>query len=134
MTTVQITDELLDELERKARAADEKEVEAYWDVRPLMACRMTVESAKHIAASRPATILALVEHIRSLTERLERAEKDAGRLNWIVSREATVHRFARKGRPSFGVHMVTIGKFHQSEHASPREAIDAAIAQEKDHE
>ena len=73
-------------------------------------------------------------HIRSLTDRLEKAEKDALRLDWMISNKATVQRYPHKGRPTFGVHRIEVGKYQRTEHDSPREAIDAAIAQEADHE
>lgn len=37
------------------------------------------QMARYYAAANPATILAMVEHIRSLTKRLAKVEKDAGR-------------------------------------------------------
>lgn len=95
MITVQITAELLDELEQKAKAATHGEWHQGTDLRQIEAGNGTIichvsgssfngstqDDAAHIAAANPATILALVEHIRSLTERMERAEKDAGRIS-----------------------------------------------------
>lgn len=81
MTTspvLSITEELLAELEQKAKAAtpgpwriycddviENNEGEYVVDVLP-----STDDDAAHIAAANPATILALVEHIRSLEARL----------------------------------------------------------------
>lgn len=49
------------------------------------------QMARYYAAANPATILALVEHIRSLTERLERAENELKRwepIHYEVERRA----------------------------------------------
>lgn len=74
--------------------------------------------ASFIAAANPATILALVEHIRSLTERLEKAEKDAARYRWL-----------RDDNAYFPEEQMICGGDELDA------AIDAAIAQEgKSHE
>lgn len=93
MTEVQITAELLAELDSAATAA----TPGPWHSEPsddeeycaevkrglffvatthdgVMSRRNAQENAQFIAAANPATILALTAHIRSLTERLEKAE------------------------------------------------------------
>lgn len=95
MTTspITITAELLDDLQRKAKAATpgpwehirHRELSMVasdeWELLDIR-CDQPNDNAdgEFIAAANPAVVDALVEHIRSLTERLERAEKDAG---WI---------------------------------------------------
>lgn len=99
-----ITEELLAELEQKAKAA----TPGPWNVNPLdveyennsiyastlsngtrrlVATASTGSAApgnrEHIAAANPATLLALITHIRSLEARLEEAEKDAARYQWL---------------------------------------------------
>lgn len=75
MTTVQITDELLDELELHARQATCDAITDGFEYDPRIGLT-DIEESFCVAAS-PATILALVEHIRSLEARLENAEKKA---------------------------------------------------------
>lgn len=59
--------------------------------------------------------------------RAEELRQDAERLDWIISRQAIVHRFPLKGKPSYGVHLGEEGKFHRCEHDTQRAAIDAAM-------
>lgn len=73
-----------------------------------------------------AVVDALVEHIRSLTERLESAEKDAGRIDFLVRKEAVV----LEGRLGFWLHFQREDSHQSGEHESARSAIDAAIAQQ----
>lgn len=137
-----ITDELLVELQRKAKAA----TPGPWAVNPLdieyednsiyastlsngtrrLICTVSTGSSApgnraHIAAASPAVVDALVEHIRSLTERLEKAEKDAGRYRWLRdSCQDVADEYGTAGQLYFGTY-----------HAGRLDAaIDAAIAQE----
>lgn len=98
-----ITDELLAELDEKAKVA----TPGPWEVAAqtvyalnddgfnrfsalVQDARTSVielyANATHIAAANPSTLLALIAHIRSLEERLEKAEKDAQRYRWLRSR------------------------------------------------
>lgn len=85
MTTtpvLSISDDLLADLQQKSKAA----TPGPWHLNGRKSVRGSAKeyiartnwlngehNASHIAATNPATILALVEHIRSLTERLEKA-------------------------------------------------------------
>lgn len=85
-----------------------------------------VAAGEHIAAANPATIIALTAHIRSLTERLEKAEKDAARYRWLRDNcQDVADEYGTAGQLYFGTY-----------HAGRLDAaIDAAIAQEgADHE
>ena len=79
MTEVQITAELLYELEQKAKSAAEDREHEGFTYDP--AIELTLLESRFAAAANPATILALTAHIRSLTERLEKAEKEACRID-----------------------------------------------------
>lgn len=138
--SVQITPELLDELDSVATNATPgpwrlverglRRIERHDEEFVCEAAALDPKDARYVAAANPATMLALTAHIRSLTDRLEKAEKDAVRLDWVIDNKATVQRIPLRGRPAFSVHRIEAGKFQRTEHASPREAIDAAIAQE----
>lgn len=153
MTTshITITAELLDDLQRKAKAATpgpwveagggdfpehERWVEAGgWSVCSTHSGICGAESqhpnAEHIAAANPATILALVEHIRSLTERLERAEKDAGRYRWLAALASTADTDgAAWDFPWIDAWDYKPGSALNEKYPDIHAAIDAAIAQE----
>lgn len=120
---MEITKELLAELEQKAMAAVVDNTRygdpACYDPRIGLT---NVEQAFACAAT-PATILALTEHIRSLTERVEKAEKDAVRYRWL-----------RRSDEGVGDELRT-ALLHECGDEFLDEAIDAAIAQEgADHE
>lgn len=149
MTDVQITAELLDELDSKAKAAtagtwragnayDKPFIPKYEVVvdTPEGAYVLlsgnhnflpdAVANVAHAAAANPATILALTAHIRSLTERLEKAEKDAARYRWLRDNcQDVADEYGTAGQLYFGTY-----------HAGRLDAaIDAALALEgADHE
>ena len=76
-----ITEELLADLHGAASALSDGE---WFDAESAMGCTgICREDAEFIAAANPATILALIDHIRSLTARLEKAGKDAERYRWL---------------------------------------------------
>lgn len=110
-----INDELLAELEQKAKAAVSSKPDTD---RP--SHEHAINMDRHYTAANPATILALVEHIRSLSERLEKAEKDAGRYRY----------FRDAGLPN------GLGLYDDELDAEIDLQISevAAIAQEADHE
>lgn len=130
-----ITPELLDELEQKAKAAVPgccgKMIPTgveYGGQREMMCCEAWQQAE---VAIDPLDLIALVEHIRSLSERLERAEKDAGRYQAL--------RHSLSGEPlSTTTDMPCVFvPLHPELTYSPEgldEAIDAAIAQEAGHE
>lgn len=98
-STVQITAELLDELDARIETGGP-------------------------AANHDETY-ALTAHIRSLTERLEKAEKDAGRYRWLVDNDQ-LDRGSQIPEVRHAIENYAGSMFDS--------AIDAAIAQEADHE
>lgn len=120
MTEVQITAELLDELESKAKAAIAS--------RPPIEIPSTAYAA-HMTRFRfvatPDAVSALTAHIRSLTDRLEKAEKEADRLRWLIRRVGVLNDgYSTVWLPSSRT------QINANDEAETRSAIDAAIALE----
>lgn len=109
-----ITEEILGELEQKAKAAIEDGIEEGFDYDPSIG--MTLYETRFACAANPATILALIAHIRSLEARMEIAEKHAKRYLWLRDR----------GNETFLAFSARAGYSGKKCDA----AIDAAIAQE----
>lgn len=131
MTTspvLSITDELLAELELHARQAVCDAITDGFPYDPRIG--LTTIEENFCVAANPATILALVERVRSLAERLEKAEKDAARYQHL---ERQGH-FRAMSIDMGGNHSWTgIGR-HIGKGPTIEEAIDAAIAKEAGHE
>jgi hypothetical protein len=73
-----INEDLLQELEQKAAPISSSD---WFDAETAMSCTgICRDDAEFITAANPATILALVEYLRSQAERLEKAEKALKRI------------------------------------------------------
>lgn len=79
-----ITNELLDDLQQKAQVVIGDNLQ--YCNEPMYAPRfgLTPVEQEFAAAAHPEVVDALVEHIRSMTERMEKAEKDAARYRFVI--------------------------------------------------